>query len=332
MNRRVLGLSGLFIIGFAVPLALGVAVLSHMNSHAPESKAVVEEAFPSAIQVNSQGVYVRVTHSPEINPREGRDFLLSAWFNLKRLPQPGKRLILLSKYDGPVSDRHGYAVALEREGESIRPAVFWGRHGRPGHWYSFAPLTLRPRNWFMLALSFYDGHILGVHIARRLVTGTTEVVLAGGYDLKSEVVPASESDLVLGAAAGRSFRGEIGPLGVFVRRDLAPDLRGILKALSSKPFSFPDVFDKREIKLWCADGRLDQAQYAHQVEVVRAGSGSRLRNKALTSAERSVDKRTTGNGNRFVRGAKHSRIGKGNNAAKAGGKTHARSATRNSSE
>ncbi len=233
----------LFLFGFAVPVLAGLqvgGVVSIWDGGLwSKSSGETERLFPSAFQVASQGSHLRIKHQAEINPQADQEFVLTAWFNLRRMPLPGEKLILLSKYEGSGKAANGYAIGLSRDETSLRPVVYWGGSEQGGRWYDFPEVNLTPRTWFMLALSFTGGRFIGLYQGEKPqgegTVGEGTLQLLGGYELTEPVMPSSESPLVLGAVNERQFRGLIGPLAIYASKKVSKDLRKALSEVVKTP-------------------------------------------------------------------------------------------------
>jgi len=243
---QVLLTGAVFFVGFAVPVLAGLHVggvvsiwngsLSLSSFFGTSNSQAPERLFPEAFQINAQGSHLRLQHQEDLNPKSGQDFLFTAWFNLRRLPLPGEKLILLSKYDGSGKTANGYAIGLSRDEKSLRPVVYWGNSESGGRWYDFPEISLSQRSWFMLALSFSGERYLGLYQSIKSQSEGQEVdelQLLGGYELADAALPSSEVPLLIGAVNERPFRGLIGPLAMYsgkkISQDLKKTLRGIVK-------------------------------------------------------------------------------------------------------
>ena len=268
----ILLLTGLFAASFMLPVLfllfedkLGVWSDGQLQGDG-------QALFSNPFRVKGPGVFFRVRDHQGLDPLSGRDFLLLGWFNLKRLPQPGKRIVLLSKYEDHSLTPKGYALGLLRDADACRPVVYWNDRGGKGGWYVFSQMDILPRTWFMLALSFRRDRYLGLHSALYLDDAESpRIQLLGGYDLESAVIPESNAQLVMGSFRTSSLRGMIGTIGIFESENLSEDLDSILFSAAANPGEIPDTFDEQQVKFWSVDGVHDLSSFAHRVE--RSGEG-----------------------------------------------------------
>ena len=263
-----LALTFIFALSFCLPVwvlfQLGERAGLWQSFHSGSSNS-----FAESIPIESDGQFLRVTHSDQLNPRPEKDFLLVSWFLIRKAPPLGVRLVLLSKYRSVSgSPRFGYGLAIEREQDGYRPTAFWGST-RGGRWYEFPAVSLRPHNWFGLGLSFHDGRFIGVHLLRLPSDAGGEVTLLGGYDLgEGAGVDMGNADLITGAALGRPFRGRIGALTIISKKGLSADLKRVLKEMVRSPGRVPWEVNEKDLRLYVNEGRRDSSSYRHQVEFI----------------------------------------------------------------
>ena len=255
---RVAGLCLAFVLAFTLPLYFIFALKD--GALFGSSPWELEEA----VSFVRGGDSLCVEHATDLNPQSGRDFLISGWFKLKELPRAEKRMFLLSKLS---NDRqmNGYVLALERDGDLVRPAVFWRDANGRGSWRSFSDISIAPNVWFMLSLSFYEGRFLGVHFAIRQAEQKIQPHLVGGYELSEEVLPSSESQLCTGMVGSSGYRGSLGLLSIFSPRGLSKKLNRVVKDLARRPASLPREFSLDENVLLVKDGQADSSTRGHVV-------------------------------------------------------------------
>lgn len=263
-SLRVASLTLTFILAFALPIYL-IFALKGGTLFRPSRWSLAD-----AVSFARNGEGICVEHAPDLNPQAGRDFLISGWFKLKELPRADRRMFLLSKL---TDDRvmNGYVLALERDGDLIRPAVFWRDASGRGNWRSFSEISIAPDVWFMLSLSFYEGRYLGIHFALRQAEQKIQPRLVGGYELGDVVIPGSESPLCTGMTGSSGYRGALGMLSVFSPRGLGKKLNRAVKDLARQPGSIPREFSKSEAVLLIRDGQSDSSARGHRVRKVKAG-------------------------------------------------------------
>lgn len=273
-------LSGLFLVSFLAPIYFAMRLGNYLwREDGVESAS--KDLFPQAIAIQHQGTFLKVSHSSHLNPTQGEDFLLSAWFKLSRPLQDGERMVLVSKYDMETPTRAGYSLGLSRIGEDIRPIVYWRDAEGRGGWYTFAEMKLTQRNWFMLALSFRKNSLLGVHGA----PAGEPLQLLGGYDMGEPTVPDSNSDLVLGAMNYSKFKGQLGPISIVSRANLSKGLEESLQSLLDSPQAIPEQLRPDGLKFWSLDGRNDAGPYSHTIELVQK---ARQHSRNMTAMTRGI--------------------------------------------
>lgn len=270
-RRRSIFVAGLvvaFICSFAVPLLL-VGKLSGLFSEEWAERLGVksDETFPKALSVNGANSTLQIEAHPELNPPADKDFLLIGWFKLNRLPADGQMVLLLSKVENYSRVKRGYAVGLQGAGDSVRPAVYWQSSGGEGGWQMFSDVKLKPKQWFMLALSFYSGRYLGVHVIDYADPKNFRIVSGGGYDLQQVPLPRSSGGLELGGFIAQEIRGKLGPFGVFTLRNLDQDLKQLLHKFAEQPLQLPGRFDQANVLLWSVDGRKDLGKFSLKLRV-----------------------------------------------------------------
>ncbi|MCO6430010.1 MAG: hypothetical protein J5J00_04055 [Deltaproteobacteria bacterium] len=265
-------LGALFTLSFALPMVFALKMgglmyaAQHYDGEDPETTL-----FPDATKIGGNNHYLSIPDSELLDPAEGKDFLLVLWVRLRKLPSEGERMLLLSKFDGESKSRRGYALALSREGEIIRPEVYWRDKKGDGTWFTFSDLPLSTKTWTMFAITFRQKRYLGLHSASIVQHIKPSLKLLGGYEIDRGVVPSSDSPLQIGAFNRGKFRGHVGVVGVLNKPDLSRDLEEILKNLTAVPTVWPPQFDESEVALWTVDGKSDKSMH-HQVELIKEGA------------------------------------------------------------
>ena len=262
------GLVLLFALSFTVPivLAMGMGGFFHGSERAGE----VSEHFPAAVDISAQGTYLYVPHSEHLLPAEGKDFGFFFWVNLKRLPAAGQRLVLFSKFEAGSNalPQRGYAFALKREGEGVRPVVFWGDGVNGGRWWDFPEVQLTPKQWVLLGFELHDRRYLGAFVKE--ASGAEGARILGGYPLEAgSGTGMGDAGLVFGAFRDRPFRGAIGPLLVVGKHGLSDHLPQTLSEFAENPLQVPASLKDGDVKLWMPAGPKDESSHKAQVEVVK---------------------------------------------------------------
>lgn len=255
----------LFLVSFLLPLVFGFRALFPFSVDTENSGTEVDPVFPESVNVQSQGAYLSVSHSPELNPTSGSDLLLTAWFKLRRLPSSGERMVLLSKAENRPPFNPGYSLSLVRRGASLRPVIYWRDGSGRGGWYRFGEIKPAVRTWCMFSLSFRQEDLLGLHYTVLGADRKPSTELLGGYRLPASVIASSSADLVVGALPAGTFRGKIGPVGIFSGMRLTDEFKQAMKRITRSPLSTPSLFSDAEVKLWIKDGKSDSSMYGHKV-------------------------------------------------------------------
>ena len=243
-----------FILSFALVLLAGLSAhkfqLGARFSRILPSPA---DPIPDSISVLQPGVVVHVPHVDSMNPEVGEDWLLLNWIKLKKGILPDERVVLSAKYDPSSRIRPGYSVALRGGIDGVRPVVYWQNEEGDGRWFTFAPVQLLSREWYLLALSFRKG-TLGMHVAS--ASNPKSVSPLGGYDVGATVLPKNSSELIVGSFANGRFRGKLGPFGIVKGEELSKVLPELLKQAARKPGSMPTPPEKGSVVFW-TDGSKD---------------------------------------------------------------------------
>lgn len=264
-------LAALFVVSFAVPVLFAVRVLGVLGDGADRAPA---ESFQNAREIRGGASQLQVLNSGDLQPVEGEDFLLTGWFKLLRLPKPGERVILFTKYDGAAPAFAGYAVELQRKGEDLVPLVYW-RDGRStGRWYYFSKVRIVPKSWFMVALSFQDNKALGLHIASMHLYEEERLQLLGGYNFDPPILPYAAADLRIGGQGSLALRGTVGPIGVFIGKQIPDDYQTLYSQMVERPMQIPPQLEE-SVRFWSIDGRRDLTSAGRKIH--KAASVSRGR-------------------------------------------------------
>lgn len=211
------------------------------------------DPIPNAIPVNQSGVVVHVPHTEAINPDAKEDWVLLNWLKLKKGILPDERVVLSAKYDPASKIRPGFSVALRGGIDGVRPMVYWQNEGGDGRWFTFAPIQLQSREWYLLGVSFRRG-TLGMHVVS--AASPKSILPLGGYDVGEEMLPINSSELIVGSFANGRFRGKLGPFGIVKGERLTKVLPEMLKQAARNPGSLPDPQENGRIVFW-TDGSKD---------------------------------------------------------------------------
>lgn len=225
-------------------------------------KSDLDPVFPSSFVVAKEESFIRVLSTSNLNPKEGEDFLFVGWFKLRRLPALGEKITFVSKIDSSRRTRPGYAIAVSRDGDSLRPEIYWRDETGKGNWYDFVSMKVPTKSWFMLALSFRKDRYLGLHGGTLGSDGMNpRVELLGGYDLPKGVVPEPHSDLIIGSSSKSSFRGRIGPIGIVAGFPRDMKINTVLRETLENPINIPASYG--DVRLWVGNRAKDESAYEH---------------------------------------------------------------------
>jgi len=261
--KKLITLASVFIVCFLLPLLLAARFFSSPNAADLNSEdSSVENLFPEAVTIGKAGKHLRLPHHSAYVPEAQRDFVLIFWMRLKALPEPGERLVLISKYKGNPPKIQGYAVALRRDGNAIRPVLYWGNGVVTGRWYDFPEVNLLPSEWTMFAVHVYQGRFVGLYSARIPAHQPRSLKFLGGHEIDLvDPLNLGDAELLFGASEGRDFRGKIGPL-IIVNpfRQGAKKLAGVLEDYIANPLDISDLGEKSEVALAIMNGRKDNSK------------------------------------------------------------------------
>ncbi|MEZ4754561.1 MAG: hypothetical protein R3A13_09695 [Bdellovibrionota bacterium] len=261
-------LVAIFFISFAIPLTFAAKI-----SGAFSSTSYSDDIFPGAFNVLTPERTLEVLDSQEINPAAGSDFIISTWFQLTKFPKAGDRAIFLSKYDSSDRSKAGFALAVSRTADAIRPEIYWKGQSKKSGWYTFSQVNLVPGQWYHLVISFYNGKYLGLHGHTYDPKSSAKPKLLGGYELKQETILANGSNLFIGSLGAKNFRGRIGPTSIVKfsnLRDSFDNMWQIFKA--SDPLS---ILDKDQVLLWIENNQ-DKSQNNYKLKI----KGGKARTKS----------------------------------------------------
>src|SRR5438552_1892022 len=97
----LISLLALFAFSVTLPVAVALKVGGFIwSTNISSSEDLAKESvFPQAVSIADANNYLRVTSSPALEPLEGKDFLLTAWFKFRKFPALGERMMIIMKYD-----------------------------------------------------------------------------------------------------------------------------------------------------------------------------------------------------------------------------------------
>ena len=259
-----------FLFFFVVPvLLLGPILRTSFVDDFQPSNSIGDVAIDAPVAIGGRGAFLKVLPSELFAPSLGKYFFVVAWFNIQDLPSSGQRVFLLSRYESSKSTKSGYAIAISRTIDSLRPEVYWRDEAGRGGWYSFSDVKILPGYWFMVGLTYYDDTKLGMYVGSYEGNGRVILQPAGGYSFPEPILPASMYPLKVGSVKTGLFTGNIGPVGIFAKesRDHV-EIKSIFKNFLKSPMAVPDTFKKDEILFWTPDAKHDLSIYNHELKFV----------------------------------------------------------------
>lgn len=227
-------LAFLFGVGLMIPFVLpngtGQANFQNDRRDQPLGKARSSlEEFSHPINLDKTVPVLKVGHDQRFDPLYGDSRKFWAFLTVFRVrhlgSKEGRRQIFALKYsDTNTNSSHasGWGIAFNKIANGVYPEVFWGAKGERGNWYRFRSINVRSGEWWVLAISLERQRYLVLHAYpfhevvakesdRSLIAGQA---FRGAHDVGQIGEVSSSADLVLGSAAGRSFKGSFGFFGV----------------------------------------------------------------------------------------------------------------------
>lgn len=274
--RRLLAMLLVFALCFATAVYLFVIVLREESPNSGESSAEVSAKrkqdlfFPDAININKAQRFLKVESRAELLPSAKTDYFLLFWVNLRSLPAVGERLVLLSKYNGTPPKISGYAVAISRDSNAVRPVLFWGDGSTAGsRWYDFPEIAMSANQWTLFGLHLHKDKFVGMYTASVSNNNEPVVKFLGGHEIDlADALKIGTADIVFGAPSGRDFKGKIGPLAIINPLSIGGDrIASALGEYIKSPLDFSMLGSDSEIQILIKDGRKDISRNQHQVTV-----------------------------------------------------------------
>lgn len=251
-----------------------------------------DSLFPTAANIRTAGDFLLVPNAPELDPVADTDFVFFSWVKFRRLPKEGEEVTFISKLDIDGHHAEGYSLGFEKKGDIVHPKVYW-RHqlkehervvGEDGSVVEgiggsllFAEISIVPKKWILIAFAAFNNKVISLSTASEALDGSFKQQFHGSHELAEQSVPHTESDLYLGSKKTGSFRGFLGPFGVFRGKEFQERWKSLLQDLTSSPHSVPEVVDADEVMLFVADSQNDLSQ--SQKEVRARGIGELTKKK-----------------------------------------------------
>lgn len=249
-------LVGLYVLSFSLPFVLTFRV-SDFFAKEPRVRFDEDALFPDATSIASQGTYLNVVDGQKLSPSADLDYVFFVWLRPSRLPKSTEKLMLVSKSDAPEGKQDGFVLGLARDGDALRPIVFWGGGEQGGRWYQFTNLDVFPGQWLLLALTFSShDSVLGLHAVDYDPRGNVQVQVLGGYEVPPGSYGQSEAGIKIGAWGTNRYRGKVGPFAVLAGTDVLTDFRSMLKQYARHPTELPNSV-RASARLWSPSSRND---------------------------------------------------------------------------
>jgi hypothetical protein len=220
-----------FVFGILVPVILFYGY-KYFNTEQLEEQAKSDKIFPSSLNVRSVYDNFSIKSDPLLLPSGDKDFMIALWYRLLKQPAIGEKSFLIQKYEKNSKKHEGYAVALQRDSEGIRPLVYWMDTEGHGRWHYFEAIDYNSKEWQVLVISFIKGKLLGAH-SLTLYPNSENIKLLGGYSFNQDTYALSSSDLILGGVKQGSLpRVKIGAFATIHKVNLAESLEDYLKKIA----------------------------------------------------------------------------------------------------
>lgn len=243
----------LFICSSAVPIAIYYFLFDTAPLFTNESDAV----FASSMLVKSRGTFFEVDPNPLLNPHIEEDFEIISWIQLSNEPNLDQDIVLFSKIDSSKPIPVGYYLKLVKRVNIFRPVVYWKDATGKGGTYEFSDLKISIGNWMSFVLTYSQPNILGLHLITLSADRKASRTLLGAFKLSTPVLPETTAPLVVGASRFGSFRGKVGPFGIFKGKEITKVLNNTLKQISKNPQNLTELYSKNQISFITLNGRKD---------------------------------------------------------------------------
>jgi len=263
--RGNIRLAAIFVIAFVLPLGL-FYMISSGNDSKSDQESSERQVISSSVPILAPNRYISVPSHPVLSPQTDRDFVLFSWIRPRSFPENERDVIFLAKI-GPDPAQEGFGLGYRREGRAVRPVVHWKDSSGRGQRYLYGELTVLPREWILLVVSYLDGQYLAVHAVRTDDRGDLRMKLLGGHQVDAVEAPAGESDLILGALSHGLYRGRIGPFGILGGESLAGRLPQLFEEILLLTTNRADRLTGVETKLLVVEAGIDRSSYRHTIDL-----------------------------------------------------------------
>lgn len=207
-----------------------------------------------------------------LDPRDGKNFLVSMQLRLEEFPRLGDRTVILSKDETKGAALHGWAIGLNREKTSLRFAVFW-KSEDGGGWYLFDHYPLNTRVWYAITLIAVPREYLALYLqeGERGVAPrfSSKVVFLGGVEISKSGVPKSAAGLSLSTLreSRRALRGQISSLLIASPRELPADIEEAAQYVAGGTEAVAQRLGEAEIALLLNEDGEDRSRFRRQLVV-----------------------------------------------------------------
>lgn len=263
--RGYLKLTAIFVVAFSLPLGAW-----YLISQPKDSTELLDKEdgsyIKASIPISDFSRYISVADGPGLNPQASEDFILFSWIRPRSFPEDGQDIVYLAKI-GPDPAKEGYGLGYRREGREVRPIVHWKDKSGVGDRFVFSEMSILPREWVLLVVSFLDGRYLAVHSAQPETDGGIEYKLLGAHDISNIESPAAESNLVLGALQHGPYRGRIGPFGILSGQALSENLEGLVYEIVKLTRQEVDSIENTEIKMLMIEPGIDLSANQNEIDL-----------------------------------------------------------------
>jgi hypothetical protein len=251
-----LRLSLVFLLSFAAPIFLSYLAYKHFYS---STSAADEEISSQGISViaktGDRPEHITLAADNRYNPQPERNFLLAFWVKVRKLPSQGEKVTLINKIND--ESKSGYRIMLDQHSGKTRLVIEWG-DGKKSL-YPFNDIPFETKNWILVAVVLEKGRYLGVlsshlsSVSQELAS--TEISLAGGYDLQREFALNESDQLIYGGVRKNPIEAQLGPLLIASYKPEDLETKKIIREIIKNPDVPPKLLKERQIKLFISEAK-----------------------------------------------------------------------------
>lgn len=203
-------------VGFLLPVAIALVLApivfeksyketeDYSRARLEEQESVSEQShalLPGSIDPDSS--FVVVPTATELDPQNGKTFVISFLLRFNRFPPEGVRSKIIFKYAAAVSPYPGWAIAWRNVSTSLRPEVYWQDATGSGGWFSFDDVPLKLSTWYTVTLFAEPEQFLSLYVGEYLETPV--MMTAASVEKRAE--NSSSPRLQMSYAGGYSMQG-----------------------------------------------------------------------------------------------------------------------------